>query len=88
MELTILLQEFQVLETIDFLVPFAGFPIITKSGDLIGGIGISGATSSQDEECAFAAINSKRSLKLKFIWLRKILNYFELDIQIVLNGPT
>ena len=29
---------------------------------IIGGIGISGATSSQDEECAMAAINSVKEL--------------------------
>ena len=63
MELKILHQECQDLGTVDFLVPFAGgLPIITKSGDLIGGIGISGATSSQDEECAFAAIDSVKDL--------------------------
>ena len=51
------------LETIDFLVPFAGgLPILTDGGELIGGIGVSGATSSQDEECAMAAINSVKEL--------------------------
>ena len=51
------------LGTVDFLVPFAGgLPIITSSGELIGGIGISGATSSQDEECAIAAIDNVREL--------------------------
>ena len=51
------------LGTVDFLVPFAGgLPIITRSGHLIGGIGISGATSNQDEECAMAAINSVKEL--------------------------
>lgn len=49
--------------TIDFLVPFAGgLPIFTEAGELIGGIGVSGATSSQDEECAMAAINSVKEL--------------------------
>ena len=51
------------LGTVDFLVPFAGgLPIITKSGVLIGVIEISDATSSQDEECAFAAIDSVKDL--------------------------
>lgn len=51
------------LETVDFLVPFAGgLPIVTEGGELIGGIGVSGATSSQDEECALAAINSVKEL--------------------------
>ena len=49
--------------TVDFLVPFAGgLPIITDSGHLIGAIGVSGASSDQDEECAQAAIDSVREL--------------------------
>ena len=45
--------------TVDFLVPFAGgLPIRTETGHLIGAIGISGASSDQDEECAQAAIDS------------------------------
>jgi uncharacterized protein GlcG (DUF336 family) len=45
--------------TVDFLVPFAGgLPIRTGKGHLIGAIGISGASSDQDEECAQAAIDS------------------------------
>tara|TARA_B100001250_G_C19383165_1_gene607156 strand:+ start:115 stop:597 length:483 start_codon:yes stop_codon:yes gene_type:complete len=35
-----------------------GLPIITESKVQIGGIGVSGATGDQDEECAQIAINS------------------------------
>ena len=49
--------------TVDFLVPFAGgLPIRTETGHLIGAIGISGASSDQDEECAQAAIDSVKHL--------------------------
>jgi glc operon protein GlcG len=49
--------------TVDFLVPFAGgLPIRTDSGHLLGAIGVSGASSDQDEECAQAAIDAVRSL--------------------------
>ena len=49
--------------TIDFLVPFAGgLPIRTESGHLIGAIGISGASSDQDEESAQAAIDAVKHL--------------------------
>ncbi len=49
--------------TVDFLVPFAGgLPIRTESGHLLGAIGVSGASSDQDEECAQAAIDAVRSL--------------------------
>tara|TARA_B100000686_G_scaffold348353_1_gene439209 strand:- start:9652 stop:10158 length:507 start_codon:yes stop_codon:yes gene_type:complete len=49
--------------TVDFLVPFAGgLPIRAESGHLIGAIGVSGASSDQDEECAQAAIDSVRHL--------------------------
>ncbi len=49
--------------TVDFLVPFAGgLPIRTESGHLIGAIGISGASSDQDEECAQYAIDSVKHL--------------------------
>ena len=49
--------------TVDFLVPFAGgLPIRTDSGHLLGAIGISGASSDQDEECAQAAIDAVRDL--------------------------
>lgn len=49
--------------TVDFLVPFAGgLPIRTDTGHLIGAIGISGASSDQDEECAQAAIDSVKHL--------------------------
>ena len=51
------------IATVDFLVPFAGgLPIRTKTGYLIGAIGISGASSNQDEECAQAAIDSVKHL--------------------------
>ena len=49
--------------TVDFLVPFAGgLPIRTESGHLLGAIGVSGASSDQDEECAQAAIDAVSSL--------------------------
>ena len=49
--------------TVDFLVPFAGgLPIRTDTGHLIGAIGISGASSDQDEECAQVAIDSVKHL--------------------------
>ena len=49
--------------TVNFLVPFAGgLPIRTESGHLLGAIGVSGASSDQDEECAQAAIDAVRSL--------------------------
>ena len=49
--------------TVDFLVPFAGgLPIRTDSGHLLGAIGVSGASSDQDEECAQAAIDAVRDL--------------------------
>ena len=49
--------------TVDFLVPFAGgLPIRTDSGVLLGAIGVSGASSDQDEECAQAAIDAVRDL--------------------------
>ena len=49
--------------TVDFLVPFAGgLPIRTESGHLIGAIGISGASSDQDEECAEYAIDAVKHL--------------------------
>lgn len=49
--------------TVEFLVPFAGgLPIRTESGHLIGAIGISGASSDQDEECAQYAIDSVKQL--------------------------
>jgi len=49
--------------TVDFLVPFAGgLPIRTESGHLIGAIGVSGASSDQDEECAQAAIDAVKYL--------------------------
>lgn len=47
------------LATVDFLVPFpGGLPIRTEKGELIGAIGVSGATGAQDEECAQAAIDA------------------------------
>ena len=47
------------IATVDFLVPFAGgLPIRTQNGDLLGAIGVSGATGDQDEECAQAALDA------------------------------
>ena len=41
------------------IVAFAGgLPIKTKNGNLIGAIGVSGATADQDEQCASAAIKA------------------------------
>ena len=41
------------------IVAFAGgLPIKTNNGDLIGAIGVSGATADQDEQCASAAIKA------------------------------
>ena len=41
------------------LVAFAGgLPIRTKSGVLLGAIGVSGASADEDEQCAAAAINA------------------------------
>jgi uncharacterized protein GlcG (DUF336 family) len=51
------------LATVDFLVPFpGGLPIRTQNGDLIGAIGVSGATGDQDEECALAALDSVQEM--------------------------
>ena len=47
------------IATVDFLVPFpGGLPIRTQNGDLLGAIGVSGATGDQDEECAQAALDA------------------------------
>ena len=41
------------------IVAFAGgLPIKTKDGQVLGAIGVSGATADQDEQCAAAAIKS------------------------------
>lgn len=41
------------------IVAFAGgFPIKTKSGAVIGGIGVSGVSSDEDEQCAQAGIDA------------------------------
>ena len=41
------------------LVAFAGgLPIRTKSGVLLGAIGVSGASADEDEQCATAAIKA------------------------------
>ena len=51
------------LVTVDFLVPFpGGLPIRAQNGDLIGAIGVSGATGDQDEECAQAALDSVKDM--------------------------
>ena len=39
-----------------------GVPIITETGVQIGGVGVSGATGDQDEQCAQAGIDAIRSL--------------------------
>ena len=41
------------------LVAFAGgLPVRTKSGVLLGAIGVSGASADEDEQCAAAAIKA------------------------------
>ena len=41
------------------IVAFAGgLPIKTKKDDLLGAIGVSGATADQDEQCAMAALKA------------------------------
>ena len=45
------------------LVAFAGWlPIRTKSGVLLGAIGVSGASADEDEQCAAAAIKAVDSI--------------------------
>ena len=45
------------IEHVPGVVTFpGGVPIITKSGAHLGGIGVSGATADQDEECAKLAL--------------------------------
>lgn len=39
-----------------------GLPIVTSDGQHIGGIGISGATGDQDEECAQAGLDSVKGM--------------------------
>ena len=45
------------------IVAFAGgLPIRTKSGVLLGAIGVSGATADEDEQCAAAAIKAVENI--------------------------
>lgn len=47
------------IEQVPGLVIFpGGLPIITAAGEHIGGIGVSGATGDQDEQCAQAALDA------------------------------
>lgn len=47
------------IELVPGIVVFpGGLPIIAKDGHQVGGIGVSGATSDQDEQCAQAAIDA------------------------------
>lgn len=47
------------IELVPGIVVFpGGLPIKTGSGQLLGGIGVSGATSDQDEKCAQTAIDA------------------------------
>lgn len=47
------------IEHVPGIVVFpGGLPIKTKDGQLLGGIGVSGATSDQDEQCAQAGIDA------------------------------
>jgi glc operon protein GlcG len=51
------------IEEVPGLVIFpGGLPIITRTGYQIGGVGVSGATGDQDEQCARAGINAIREL--------------------------
>ena len=51
------------IEQVSGLVVFAGgLPIMTQSNVHIGGIGVSGATADQDEECAKTAIDAVNDL--------------------------
>ena len=44
-----------------FVIFPGGVPIITETGVQIGGVGVSGATGDQDEQCAQAGIDAIRS---------------------------
>ncbi|MEM7467546.1 MAG: heme-binding protein [Pseudomonadota bacterium] len=51
------------IEQVPGLVIFpGGLPILTASGQQIGGIGVSGATGDQDEECAQVALDAVADL--------------------------
>ena len=51
------------VDTVDLLVLFSdGLPIITKNGNLIGTIGVSGATADQDKECTQVSIDAVSKL--------------------------
>jgi glc operon protein GlcG len=51
------------LEMIPNTALFAGgLPIVTASGAHIGGIGVSGASADQDEECAQAALDAVKDV--------------------------
>ncbi len=51
------------LELVPNTATFAGgLPIITAGGAHIGGIGVSGATGDQDEECAQVALDAVKDL--------------------------
>jgi uncharacterized protein GlcG (DUF336 family) len=39
-----------------------GLPIVTSDGQHIGGIGVSGATGDQDEECAAAGLAAVKDM--------------------------
>ncbi len=42
----------------DFVALPGGLPVLNAAGELVGGIGVSGATGDQDEMCAQAAIDA------------------------------
>ncbi len=51
------------IELVPGIVVFpGGLPVKTQSGQLIGGIGVSGATSDQDEQCAQAGIDAVKKI--------------------------
>ncbi|MEO6021993.1 MAG: heme-binding protein [Burkholderiales bacterium] len=51
------------LEMIPNTAMFAGgLPIVTAGGAHLGGIGVSGATADQDEECALAALDAVKDI--------------------------
>ena len=51
-------QPYGIAQVPGIVVFPGGLPIVTASGDQIGGIGVSGATGDQDEACAQAGIDA------------------------------
>jgi glc operon protein GlcG len=56
-------QQIKGLELVPRTATFAGgLPIITASGQHIGGIGVSGASGDQDEACAQAGLDAVKDV--------------------------